>query len=288
MKSSSILLNGIVHRVYRWGSPKLPKLFFLHGWLDTGASFDFVSASLEKKFHCIAIDLRGYGKSAWSKNKLGYFFYEYVADLHALVEKISPKDPVRLVGHSLGGAVTTVFSGTFPERVSHLANVEGFRIPERHPEIAPGRVRSWIEAQGKERFRSFPTLKEFASRLRQSNPKLPEDRALFLARHLGKRGKDGWTMAADPQHKLTEPYLMSPEVYEAFWGKILAKTLFVSADETEKTGRFGELDLPNTVRHDPKKLPPGTRKEIIADCGHMVHHERPEVLGKILASFLSE
>jgi len=286
MKSAKISLNGVQHRLYLWGSSKKPKLFFLHGWLDTGAGFQFTAEYLQEKFHCIALDMRGYGQSAWTKNKLGYFFYEYVADVHQLFEKLSPDQAVKLVGHSLGGAVATVFAGAFPERISHLVNVEGYRIPERKVEIAPQRLKSWIEGQGKQRFRSFPTLKEFAERLRLSNPRLPADRALFLARYLGKKGKGGWTMAADPQHKLADPYLMAPEIYEAFWSRIQAKTLFVSAEETEKTGRFGELDSSDTIRSDPKSMPPGARKEIIPDCWHMVHHEKPKILANILYDFL--
>ncbi len=285
MKSLRFKINGIQHRVYRWGNPRKPLLFLLHGWLDTGAGFDFLVRHFGNRFHCLAPDLRGYGKSAHTSNPLGYFFYEYVADVHELFGKISPKQAVNVLGHSLGGAVASVYAGTFPERVARLINVEGFQLPERNPQQAAPRTRHWIETIQAQRFRVFPTLKEFAERLRISNPALPLDRALFLARHLTKRVRGGWTMAADPKHKLPEPYLISLEVYQSYWDRIEAATLLVASDYTENNRRFSVFDSGETLRREPTRLPPKTRKIILEGCGHMVHHEKPEALSAEIIEF---
>src|SRR5215831_9071330 len=243
MTSRKFQIHGLSQRCYFWGSPKNPKLVLLHGWLDTGAGFEFLCRTLQRHFYCIAPDMRGYGKSGHSRNPLGYFFYEYVADLHALLERLSPKQPLRLLGHSLGGIVASVFAGAFPERLSHLVNVEGYLIPPRSPEVAPDRARTWIESLGQKRFRVFPSLGAFAARLRQSNPHLTEERARFLARHLAARGASGWRMAADPKHKMIEPYWVPLEVHYAFWAKIRARCLLVSASRTEMAARFGAADF---------------------------------------------
>ena len=40
-----------------------PKLFLLHGWMDVGASFQFLVDALHGDWHVIAPDLRGFGRS---------------------------------------------------------------------------------------------------------------------------------------------------------------------------------------------------------------------------------
>jgi len=288
MKSQRVKLNGLQHQVYLWGSSRLPKLFLFHGWLDTGAGFDFLVQFLQKRFHCIAPDLRGYGFSAHTPNALGYFFYEYVADLHRLFNEFSPDEPLRILGHSMGGAVATAYAGTFPERVTRLINVEGFQLPDRKPDQAPPKARYWIEQNDAQRFRAYPSLKEFGDRLRVSNPNLAPKRALFLAKHLAKKNRKGWIMAADPKHKLPEPYLISLDIYQAFIDRIQAPCLWVASDYTEKEKRFSVFDDPRMQRREPQRLPPGSKKLVIPDCGHMVHHERPEALAEAILPYLSD
>ncbi|HCU25268.1 MAG TPA: alpha/beta hydrolase [Deltaproteobacteria bacterium] len=288
MKIRSLNIHGLKQRLYVWGNPRKPKLFFFHGWLDTGAAFQFVAEHLQRDFYCLAPDMRGFGKSGHIRNPLGYFFYEYVADMHELFRQWSPRQAVRLVAHSLGGAVAAIYAGTFPERVSHLVNIEGYLIPRREPSVVPERGRLWLESLGKKRFRFFKTLEAFARRLQKSNPRLPWERALFLARHLGKRGSRGWTMAADPKHKLIEPYWTPLEAHEACWAKIEAKCLLVSVKNSEMAARFGAADFAAEKRAREAHFPAGTRVETISDCGHMVHHEKPEVLAELIRGFLGK
>jgi pimeloyl-ACP methyl ester carboxylesterase len=287
MRQRSLKIHGLRQQLYVWGSPRLPTLFLFHGWLDTGAGFEFLAESLAKKFHCIAPDMRGFGKSEHAKSRLGYFFYEYVADLHELFAKLSPKRPVRVLGHSLGGMVASIYAGTFPERVSHLINVEGYLNPARKSETAPDRARAWIEGVGAQRFRVFKSLEAFAGRLQTSNPRLPADRALFLARHLAKRVRGGWMMAADPNHKLLDPYWLPREAHFAVWARIQARCFLVSAEKTEMALRFGEADFAAEKALLESKFPPGTRRAEIPDCGHMAHHEKPEALARLALDFLA-
>ncbi|HKY63680.1 MAG TPA: alpha/beta hydrolase [bacterium] len=286
MRRRRLKIHGLRQQLYTWGSPKLPPLFFLHGWLDTGAGFEFVARFLAKKFHCIAPDMRGYGQSEHAKSQLGYFFFEYVADLHELFAKLSPKRPVRVLGHSLGGMVASIYAGTFPERVSELINVEGYLSPGRKAEIAPDRARAWIEGFGRQRFRTFKSLEGLAARLQTSNPRLPADRALFLAKHLAKRVRGAWTMAADPNHKLLDPYWLPREAHFAVWARIQARCLLVSAAKTEMALRFGEADFAAEKALLESRFPAGTAKAEIPDCGHMAHHEKPEILARLALDFL--
>lgn len=283
MKSQRLLINGIRHQIYFWGSPKKPLIIFLHGWLDTGASFDFTCRHLEHDFHCIAPDMRGYGQSAHSKSPLGYFFYEYIADLHALATRLSPQKPVILAGHSLGGNVASFYAGAYPDRVSYLINIEGFGFQEKKIEDTPVRLRTWLEGiRQRPHFRIYKTISEFADRLRKANPRLPQDRALFIARHITKKTKGGVIMAADPMHKLPEPYFLDTQIAQVFWGNIKAPCLLITAECSELLSYLGNEDLQTRLSHFPN----ASKKAAIRDCGHMVHYEQAEDLAKIIIQFI--
>lgn len=290
MKSEKIRINGLNHQFYFWGAPKKPKLFLLHGWLDTGASFDFLCPYLEKDFYCIAPDMRGYGKSEHGKSVLGYFFYEYVADVHAILNYFSPKSPVKILGHSLGGAIASFYAGAFPERVSHFINVEGFAVRDNPPDRAPEKVRKWIEEMDSCRFQRFPDLKSLAQRLIQNNPCLSEERALFLARYLGKKvrtsPKSSIMMAADPLHKLSDPYALPKEYHFSFWEKIKARCLLVYAEKSEMNVWVQTNNLEAQLQEWRSHFPSKSDWVVIQDCGHMVHHEKPEALAREARTFL--
>ena len=64
-----------------------PDLVLLHGWLDVGASFQFLVDALEHEWHVIAPDLRGFGRSEWPAED--YWFPNYFANLKALGAKVA-------------------------------------------------------------------------------------------------------------------------------------------------------------------------------------------------------
>lgn len=281
-----LVINGLKLQFYFWGSLRLPKLFLWHGWLDTGASFQFLAEQLQKKFHCIAPDLRGYGQSQHSPNPLGYFFYEHAADMHEIFRHFSPHEPVRVLAHSLGGAIAGIYAGGFPERVSRLINVEGFAFRQNPPERGPEKLRHWLEEIHHQRFQTFKTLEHFAERLVRNNPRLPLDRARFLSRYLAKRVPGGYTMAADPKQKLAEPYVMVRPLIYAFWKNIQARCLLVSADHSEMNQWVKAKNLQAEIRQRLRHFPKTSRQVVIPDCGHMVHHERPELLAEEVLKFM--
>lgn len=286
MQTRTLILNGLHTRIYTWGSPKNQPLFLFHGWLDTGASFDFVCRYLKNEFYCIAPDLRGYGQSGHTKNPLGYFFLEYVADAYALIRHFSPHGKIDLLGHSLGGAVTSVYAGLYPQRVNHFINVEGFGFRDEAVSEAPGRILKWIAQWHTKQFRRHRDLQHFAKRLRQQNPRLPADRALFLAKHLTKRVEGGVMMAADPKHKFIEPHWLPPQYFREFCRRIPPECLLILAEKSEMAHYFGRKKFKREMKRRLDWFPRNSVRTTIRDCGHMVHHEKPEELATVIRKFL--
>jgi pimeloyl-ACP methyl ester carboxylesterase len=100
----------------------------VHGWMDVGASYQFVVDALTTDRWVVAPDWRGFGLTP-SGGADSFWFPDYLADLDALLDLLSPDAPVDLVGHSMGGNVAMMYAGIRPERIRTLVNLEGFGLP---------------------------------------------------------------------------------------------------------------------------------------------------------------
>jgi pimeloyl-ACP methyl ester carboxylesterase len=277
-------IRGLRHHVRIWGDPAAPRLFLLHGWMDVSASFQFLVDAFKRDWCAIAPDWRGFGLTGWSGES--YWFPDYYADLEALLDRYQPHEPVRLVGHSMGGIVGSIYAGIRPARVARLVSLEGLGLMRHPPDQAPLRYMHWLDqlrnAPGFKPYRSF---EEVAARLRKKNPRLTEEQAGYLARHWAKRLDTGEVvLASDPRHKLVNPYLFRVEEAIACWRRISAPVLLVSGKESE---------IPSRMKDTPGQLAERTgafrnRREIVLqDAGHMMHHDQPERLARVIEDFLT-
>src|SRR5690349_5399414 len=118
-----LTLRGLTFQLYRWpGSDPAPTVL-LHGWGDTSETWQFVIDHLPQSRSYIAFDARGFGRTQWADGD--YWFPDYLADLDALLDELSPHAAVDLIGHSMGGNVASIYAGVRPERVRRLVNLEG-------------------------------------------------------------------------------------------------------------------------------------------------------------------
>jgi pimeloyl-ACP methyl ester carboxylesterase len=291
--SQFVDVRGERHHVLTWGRPESPPLVLLHGWMDVGASFQFLVDAFERDWYAIAPDLRGFGRSAWQAQ--GYWFHDYLADLEALLERFVPKQPVLLVGHSLGGNVVMNYAGARPDRVERAVSLEGFGIPAEAAEVAPKKVTAWLDAIAHPpRFRPYDSLAAVADRLQEKNSRLPRDKAEFLAQCWAKTLPDGRAeLTSDPRHKLPFPHVYRIEESVAVWRSITAPVLWVAASDSEiprwlerhPEGEAGADGL-DGVRRRLSYIRNG-RLAIIDDAGHMLHHDQPAAVAREIEPFLA-
>ena len=136
-----------------WGNESAPPLLLVHGGKDHARSWDWVARALRDDYHVIAPDLRGHGDSAWA---LGghYTIHEFVLDIAQLIETLG-LHPLKIVSHSLGGAVALQYASIYPDRVEKMVAVEGLGPPpemiEKYRNVPIwDRVDEWIrEALGR-------------------------------------------------------------------------------------------------------------------------------------------
>jgi pimeloyl-ACP methyl ester carboxylesterase len=282
-RHASIGLRGLDHHLTRWGHGSAPPLVLLHGWLDTSDTFQFVVDALAQDRPIVAPDWRGFGRSAWQHGP--YWFPDYLADLDALLEQVSPDVPATLVGHSMGGNIACLYAGIRPERVARVVNLEGFGLTRTGPEQAPGRYRRWLdELRAPPAFSTYETLAQFVAVLMRKNPRLTAERAEFIAASWSARRPDGSvTVNADPAHKLVNPVLYRREEAEAVWRCAVAPTLLVLGGKSAFRAHLGPDGSDEYFRSIFRNLSIAT----LPDCGHMMHHEEPEAVAALIESFLS-
>ena len=175
-----ITLRGLEHHLTRWGPDSPAPWVLLHGWADTSDTFQFVVDAFAADHPIVAPDWRGFGRSAWQGGP--YYFPEYLADLEALLEAVSPDAPATLIGHSMGGNLACLYGGVRPDRVARIVNLEGIGMRRTRPDEAPERYRRWLdELRTPPEFARFDSLDRFAAVLRRRNPRLTEPRAAFIA-----------------------------------------------------------------------------------------------------------
>lgn len=278
-RASTRSVRGVEYRISEWGPEDGDLLFYLHGWGDTGTSFQFVADALAGNWRIVAPDWRGFGRSG--RNRTSYWFPDYLADLDELLAIYQPDEPVRLVGHSMGSNVASLYAGTFPERVAALVNVEGFGLPDSDPADAPARYRKWIEQSRQPKpFRQFKDIAQLARHIRKSSPAMSDEQAFFVA-GCWADDADGLTLLADPRHKLPNPTLYRRAEAKACWDRISVPVLHVVGDKS----RFAEYVDEYTGAIKALGVDHGETR-VIHNAGHMVHFEAPIELAAAIDAFL--
>ncbi len=283
-ESQFVEIRGLRYHVRRWPRAGAPKVFLFHGWMDVSASFQFLVDALRGDWDVYAPDWRGYGLTEWGKSDC-YWFPDYIADLDFLLKEIQPEKPANLVGHSLGGNVVALYAGIRPERVGKLINLEGFGLPPTRPEQAPRRYKAWLdELNERPQLRPYANFAELAERLRKNNPRLPAERAQFLAQHWGREEGGGVVLRSDPAHKVINPLLYRYEEVRACWQQVSAPVLWVEAAESDTLKR---MKMDPAQQAERRAAFPNLRHETVEQAGHMLHHDQPEAVARLIEEFLA-
>jgi pimeloyl-ACP methyl ester carboxylesterase len=258
-------------------------VLLLHGWQDTGDTFQFVVDALKRDWPLIALDWRGFGQNDWAAD--GYWFPDYLADLDALLDQVSAGRPAHLVGHSMGGNVASLYAGLRPERVRRIVNLEGVGLPRTAPDQAPARLRTWLD-----QVKRVPLLKDYASFeqlaaiILSRYPRIDPARANFIAHAWGRLESDRRVhLLGDARHRWVNPVLYKREDAEACWREIRAPMLLLLGEESGYLARLGADGSESALRSMISRLEVAR----IPGAGHMLHIERPELIAPLIESFLS-
>ncbi|MES2977903.1 MAG: alpha/beta hydrolase [Pseudomonadota bacterium] len=299
-RSEFVPIRGLSYHVHQWNAasahdPAKPALVLLHGWMDVGASYQFMVDALSNEFAegrtIIAPDWRGFGQTLVPQTD-SFWFPDYLADLDFLLDHYAPGQAVDLVGHSMGGNVVMNYAGVRPQRVRRLVNLEGFGMAATRPSQAAGRYADWLDKlhelhEGKVVIKPYDSADAVAGRLIKTNPRLSPDKAAWLAeRWASPDANGGWAIQGNPAHKLPNPQLYRADETLELYARITAPTLMVEAsDDSLEQWWKGAYTLDQF--HERLKRLPDVRTAVLADTGHMLHHDQPQPLARLVEDFLS-
>ncbi|WAW10444.1 alpha/beta hydrolase [Oxalobacter vibrioformis] len=285
-RSEFLSVRGMRFHIRHWGSADAPAIFMLHGWMDSSITFQFLVDALQEEWHIIAPDWRGFGHSSHAKD--GYWFPDYLADLDALLNHYSRDTPVRLLGHSLGGNVACLYASVRPARVRQLVSLEGYGMMRMEPDQAAARYGKWLDSlHAYDKPRGFASLDEVVRRVKRNNPRLTDERALFIASHWAQQNEDGmWRILADPHHRRINPVMTRMDEVLASWGLITAPTLMVDGEFSLLGMRMGDYEKGREEIRSRASVIPDVKVVMIPDAGHMVQQDQPEVVAELIEDFL--
>jgi pimeloyl-ACP methyl ester carboxylesterase len=263
-----------------WGNADAPPMLLIHGGRDHCRSWDLIARSLQPHFHVLAPDLRGHGDSDWTKGG-SYALIEYVYDLSRLVRSAAAR-PVTMIGHSMGGMVGLIYSGTFPDQVSALVVLDGVTVmPTAKRGPAHERIAKWVgqldNLEDREP-RRYRTIEEAAAQMLAYNKRLAPELAQHLAAFGVRRNQDEtYSWKFDPYQRAMAPHRLSPEDHVSLWSRITCPTLLLHAAES-----FLESSKTAGLEGYFKQA----RTETISGAGHWLHHDKPDEVLRAIRTFL--
>ena len=279
-RHEQLTVRGLKHRLTWWGPPSNAPVVLLHGFQDCGDTWQFLVDSLPGTWSLVAPDWRGFGGSEWAPG--GYWFPDYLADLEALLDQLVPDAAARVISHSMGANVATLYSGIRPRRLKWLVNLEGIGLRTRASEEAPEHYARWLDeikeplVEGR-----YPSVQHLADVLRRRNPRLTADRAEFVAR-AWTRDVDGEVrLAFDPRHRFVNPVLYRREEAAACWARSEVPMLLIAGESSGHQERrladFSDEFVKQVFRDVKIVTLPGV--------GHMMHHEDPAAMAAPIIEF---
>ncbi|MCY4094035.1 MAG: alpha/beta hydrolase [Gammaproteobacteria bacterium] len=269
-----------------WGNEDAPPLLLIHGGRDHCRNWDWVASDLRKDYHVIAPDLRGHGDSQWMVGG-GYLHIDYVYDIAQLVQQ-KHMSPVTVMGHSLGGSISLIYAGLYPETVDKLISIEGMGAPPRwsHAGNTPkveSRLQNWINNLrhlSSRVPRKYASLEEAFHRMQTENPHLTEEQARHLTVHGSNQNEDGtYSWKFDNYVRTFAPIGLTDEEIQSLYARIECPTLLIYGKESWASDPM--KDGRATVFQDVQVAG-------IDAAGHWSHHDQLDVFMGIVRDFLIE
>ena len=148
-KTHYIQANGLGIRCLEWGAPGQSEAdgrpgaaLLLHGLTSCAETWSFVAPALAQGMRVLAPDLRGHGET--EKPGHGYDYEMICRDLMGLLDELGVGQAA-VAGHSWGAGVAAGLAASDPQRVTHLALVDGgFLRPNRPQQMTPEQLEQML------------------------------------------------------------------------------------------------------------------------------------------------
>jgi len=248
---------------------KIP-IIFLHGFTGCANDWQFIFNKLPQKYLPIAIDLIGHGETDAPEDQKYYSCSSIVHQIDLIIEQLEIKKFI-ITGYSMGGRAVLSYCSKNPHKIigaileSTTAGIDDIRLKIERVEldllfadkIKSEGVRSfvdyWFDTPLFESLKKLPQFKQIKNERNKNNP-------IGLANTLAGFSTGLMTSCWDKLHTLNFPILLfSGELDEKYTG--LGKKM--------------------------QSIFPNAKHQIVSQCGHNVHLEKPELFIRFANDFLN-
>ncbi len=247
------LSNSGFHRIAYtdWGDPAAERVVIcVHGLSRNCRDFDFLAGALAADFRVVCPDVAGRGRSDWLTNKDDYNYPQYLADMNALIARLSARPAtagwlerlagllrgrkgerrIYWVGTSMGGLLGMLLAAMPQSPIARLVvNDVGPLIPRESLQ----RIGAYL---GKNpTFKTFEELDAYIRQISAPFGPLTDAQWHHLTLHGAKQHDDGsWGMCYDPD--IAAPFrkttLFDVDLWK-YWDAIRCPTLLLRGAESD-------------------------------------------------------
>ena len=240
------------HRISytEWGDPASKHVVIcVHGLTRNARDFDVLARSLEDRCLVICPDIVGRGQSDWLERKEDYAYPQYLADMAALIARVTASSDVHTridwVGTSIGGLIGMLLTAMARNPIRRLVlNDIGPMIPK----AALERISSYL---GKApRFASLIDAESYVRAVSASFGPLTDEQWRHLTLHNVRQDADGaWVMNYDPGIGAAFESIARDDIsLWAYWDRVQSPVLVLRGAESD-------LLLPETAKEMMQRGP---------------------------------
>lgn len=249
-----------------------------HGWLDNAASF----LPMMQTGMCppiTAIDLPGHGLTYHRAPNHFYHFIDYVSDIENILSALNIDQPIKLLGHSLGGLISNIFAGLHPSQVSQMVLIDAAGTAFHNMSNPVEDIRKGLASRQKFRLEnnnSLPKLEVLLAAKMKVNDISKQHAQLIIDRntYIDHSGKRYWK--SDQKLKASSPLKMNLDISEAILKEIACPTLICIGKKTRS-------DIASNIKKFSRSI--NNVKIIDIDGGHHCHMNHPEQLISAINQF---
>ena len=110
-------VDGVRIHTVQQGHPNRQVALMIHGWSSSWYALSPLMPALASRFHCVVVDLPGYGQSAPLPKRVT--IPDYAEIIAHLIDQLTDS-PVVLVGHSMGGMTSVTLALRYPALVERM------------------------------------------------------------------------------------------------------------------------------------------------------------------------
>ena len=272
--SKFVTANGLKLHYLDYGTDGRPWVVCVHGLTGNAHSFDALAPRLAATYHVISVDVRGRGDSQWGP-PTDYQFQNYMTDLAAMLDALGVKR-VSLSGTSMGGVISIIYAGGYPERVERLV------LNDIGPEIDPiglTRIGAYV-GTAPDQFKDLGEVMAYHRKIYPPTARMSDEALREMVRWTVKPGPDGMlTWKMDPAVRRPLRGGTSQQRFDLWvpYTRITCPVLIVRGADSDILARDTVTRMCTVLK--------GARGVEVAGVGHAPGLVEPEAFGAIKELF---